>query len=67
MSIAERAYEAPATNTLPLRTAWCVLAVVFIADIMDLIDSSIAEPCFMTRSIDQGPGRDRDVEGVLDA
>jgi MFS family permease len=32
----------PATTTLPLRTAWLVLVVVVLADIMDLIDSSVA-------------------------
>jgi MFS family permease len=34
--------QSPTSITLPLRTAWLVLAVVIIADIMDLIDSSIA-------------------------
>lgn len=67
MSIAERAYEVPAANTLPLRTAWCVLAVVFIADMMDLIDPSIARTRCMTRSFDQGPNRDHDVKGVPNA
>ncbi len=33
---------APAASTLPLRAAWLVLVVVVIADIMDLLDSSIA-------------------------
>ena len=34
--------EAPSSSSLPLRTAWLVLAAVFMADIMDLIDSSVA-------------------------
>ena len=42
MSMDERPYQAPTATTLSLRTAWLVLVVVFIADVMDLIDSSIA-------------------------
>ncbi|MFC5764526.1 MFS transporter [Actinacidiphila bryophytorum] len=32
----------PTPATLPPRTAWLVLAVVFLADLMDLVDSSVA-------------------------
>ncbi|WP_216858264.1 MFS transporter [Actinomadura verrucosospora] len=43
MSINQRTSRAPAATTvLPLRTASLVLAVVFLADLMDLIDSSVA-------------------------
>ncbi|WP_235031972.1 MFS transporter [Actinacidiphila yanglinensis] len=43
MSVIQRPSEAPTTaTTLPLRTAALVLAVVFLADLMDLIDSSVA-------------------------
>ena len=43
MSIDQRPSQAPTTSTLPLRRAYLVLAVAVIADIMDLIDSSIAK------------------------
>ncbi|QKG19162.1 drug resistance transporter, EmrB/QacA subfamily protein [Actinomadura verrucosospora] len=43
VSINQRTSRAPAATTvLPLRTASLVLAVVFLADLMDLIDSSVA-------------------------
>ncbi|MFD1277076.1 hypothetical protein ACFQ51_50505 [Streptomyces kaempferi] len=42
MSIDQRSSEAPPTSTPPSRTAWLVLTVVVMADVMDLIDSSIA-------------------------
>ena len=42
VSVNQRESPAPTASTLPLRTAWLVLAVVFIADVMDLIDSSVA-------------------------
>ncbi|MGY6023542.1 DHA2 family efflux MFS transporter permease subunit [Streptomyces spinosirectus] len=42
MSTDQRISQAPTISPLPLRTAWLVLAVVVLADIMDLIDSSIA-------------------------
>ncbi|WP_329457188.1 DHA2 family efflux MFS transporter permease subunit [Streptomyces sp. NBC_01497] len=42
MSIIQRPPRAPTTSTLPLRTAGLVLVVVILADIMDLIDSSVA-------------------------
>lgn len=42
VSTDQRIPQAPTISPLPLRTAWLVLAVVVLADIMDLIDSSIA-------------------------
>ncbi|MDL4819330.1 DHA2 family efflux MFS transporter permease subunit [Actinomadura opuntiae] len=42
MSIDARTPPRSAAPTLSLRHAWAVLAVVFIADLMDLIDSSVA-------------------------
>ncbi|MET8812460.1 DHA2 family efflux MFS transporter permease subunit [Streptomyces sp. NPDC004549] len=42
MSIHQRASEAPPVTAPPLRTAWLVLVVVVLADVMDLIDSSVA-------------------------
>ncbi|MFE7169987.1 DHA2 family efflux MFS transporter permease subunit [Streptomyces sp. NPDC057616] len=42
MSTDQHISQAPTISPLPLRTAWLVLAVVVLADIMDLIDSSIA-------------------------
>src|SRR6201996_3586549 len=42
VSIDHRSSSAPTASTVPLRTAWLVLVVVIIADLMDLIDSSVA-------------------------
>ena len=41
---------------LPLRQAWLVLAVVFIAEIMDLIDSSVANLAGPSIRADLGGG-----------
>ena len=57
MSINQRASQAPTTSTLPLRTAWLVLAVVVIADIMDLIDSSVANLAGPSIRADLGGGQ----------
>jgi EmrB/QacA subfamily drug resistance transporter len=40
--IEQRSLGASSVAPLPLRQAWLVLAVVFIADVMDVIDSTIA-------------------------
>jgi EmrB/QacA subfamily drug resistance transporter len=40
--IEQRSLKASSVASLPLRRAWLVLAVVFIADVMDVIDSTIA-------------------------
>src|SRR5271165_4445064 len=52
----QRLDEAPPSSSLPLRTAWLVLAVVVIADIMDLIDSSIANLAGPSIRADLGGG-----------
>ena len=57
VSIDQRPSPAPATSTLPLRTAWLVLTVVVIADIMDLIDSSIASLAGPSIRADLGGGQ----------
>ncbi|MEV8097837.1 DHA2 family efflux MFS transporter permease subunit [Kitasatospora sp. NPDC085879] len=58
MSTDQRPSEAPpTTNTLPPRTAWLVLAVVFMADLMDLIDSSVANLAGPSIHADLGGGQ----------
>ncbi|MCX4725703.1 DHA2 family efflux MFS transporter permease subunit [Streptomyces sp. NBC_00440] len=57
MSITQRTSEAPATTALPMRTAWLVLVVVVLADIMDLIDSSIANLAGPSIRADLGSGQ----------
>jgi EmrB/QacA subfamily drug resistance transporter len=57
VSVNQRESEAPASITLPLRVAWLVLAVVVIADVMDLIDSSIANLAGPSIRADLGGGQ----------
>ena len=57
VSIDQRPSEAPITSTLPLRSAWLVLVVVVIADIMDLIDSSVANLAGPSIRADLGGGQ----------
>jgi EmrB/QacA subfamily drug resistance transporter len=57
VSVNLRESEAPASITLPLRVAWLVLAVVVIADVMDLIDSSIANLAGPSIRADLGGGQ----------
>ncbi|WP_377270083.1 DHA2 family efflux MFS transporter permease subunit [Peterkaempfera sp. SMS 1(5)a] len=57
MSIDQRTSQAPTTSTLPLRTAWLVLAVVILADLMDLIDSSVANLAGPSIRADLGGGQ----------
>jgi len=57
VSIDQRPSQAPATITLPLRRAYLVLAVAVIADIMDLIDSSIANLAGPSIRADLGGGQ----------
>jgi EmrB/QacA subfamily drug resistance transporter len=57
VSLDQRSSEAPTTSTLPLRTAWLVLAVVVLADIMDLIDSSVANLAGPSIRADLGGGQ----------
>ncbi|MET7451865.1 DHA2 family efflux MFS transporter permease subunit [Streptomyces sp. NPDC005574] len=57
MSITQRSLQAPTTPVLPLRTAWLVLAVVVLADLMDLIDSSIANLAGPSIHADLGGGQ----------
>ncbi|MFI9648376.1 DHA2 family efflux MFS transporter permease subunit [Streptomyces sp. NPDC052040] len=56
MSITQQSSQAPSTPVLPLRTAWLVLVVVFLADVMDLIDSSIANLAGPSIRADLGGG-----------
>ncbi|TDP98123.1 DHA2 family efflux MFS transporter permease subunit [Labedaea rhizosphaerae] len=46
-----------ATTVLPLRTAWLVLVVVVLADVMDLLDSSIANLAGPSIRADLGGGQ----------
>ncbi|MCF3962533.1 DHA2 family efflux MFS transporter permease subunit [Streptomyces fuscigenes] len=57
MSIDQRSPEALTTTALPLRTAWLVLAVVVLADLMDLIDSSVANLAGPSIRADLGGGQ----------
>ncbi|MCO5972634.1 DHA2 family efflux MFS transporter permease subunit [Actinoallomurus soli] len=57
VSIDQRSSQAPTSSTLPLRTAWLVLAVVFLADLMDLIDSSVANLAGPSIRTDLGGGQ----------
>ena len=57
VSIDQHTSRASTTSTLPLRTAWLVLAVVFIADVMDLIDSSVANLAGPSIRADLGGGQ----------
>jgi EmrB/QacA subfamily drug resistance transporter len=52
-------HSSPASTTtlLPLRTAWLVLVVVVLADIMDLIDSSVANLAGPSIRADLGGGQ----------
>ncbi|MFD7921407.1 MFS transporter [Streptomyces sp. NPDC059740] len=65
MTITQRPPRAP-TSTLPLRTAWLVLVVVVAADIMDLIDSSVANLAGPSIRADLGGGEGT-VQWVLSA
>jgi EmrB/QacA subfamily drug resistance transporter len=53
-------------SALPLRRAWLVLAVVFIADVMDVIDSTIANLAGPSIRADLG-GRETTLQWVLSA
>src|SRR5579859_421378 len=57
VSIDQRPSQASTVSTLPLRTAWLVLVVVVLADIMDLIDSSIATLAGPSIRADLGGGQ----------
>jgi EmrB/QacA subfamily drug resistance transporter len=57
VSTDQRLSQVPITNTLPLRSAWLVLVVAVIADIMDLIDSSIANLAGPSIRADLGGGQ----------
>ncbi|WP_308812701.1 DHA2 family efflux MFS transporter permease subunit [Streptomyces sp. VMFN-G11Ma] len=57
MSTDQRTSQAPTTSSLPLRTAWLVMAVVVLADLMDLIDSSIANLAGPSIRADLGGGQ----------
>src|SRR6201996_3044385 len=57
VSIDQRSSSAPTASTVPLRTAWLVLVVVIIADLMDLIDSSVANLAGPSIRADLGGGQ----------
>src|ERR1700760_118086 len=57
VSVEQRESEVPGSVVLPLRRAWLVLAVVVIADVMDLIDSSIANLAGPSIRADLGGGQ----------
>ncbi|MEU9398523.1 DHA2 family efflux MFS transporter permease subunit [Streptomyces sp. NPDC048242] len=57
MSIHQRTSEAPPAAPSPLRTAWLVLVVVVLADVMDLIDSSVANLAGPSIRADLGAGQ----------
>src|ERR1700761_6139574 len=57
VSIDQRSSSAPTASTIPLRTAWLVLVVVIIADLMDLIDSSVANLAGPSIRADLGGGQ----------
>src|SRR6201995_5077242 len=57
VTVEQRESEAASSVTLPLRVAWLVLAVVVIADVMDLIDSSIANLAGPSIRADLGGGQ----------
>lgn len=57
VSINQRESLAPPVSTLPLRTAWLVLVVVVLADIMDLVDSSVANLAGPSIRADLGGGQ----------
>lgn len=57
VSITERTSQAPAPTELPMRTAWLVLIVVVTADLMDLIDSSVANLAGPSIRADLGGGQ----------
>src|SRR5690349_9186107 len=66
VSTDQRISQAPTISPLPLRTAWLVLAVVVLADIMDLIDSSVANLAGPSIRADLG-GAQVTVQWVLSA
>src|SRR6201992_4169347 len=57
VTVEQRESAAPSTSTLPLRAAWLVLVVVIIADLMDLIDSSVANLAGPSIRADLGGGQ----------
>jgi len=57
VSTDQRPSEAPSASTLPLRRPYLVLAVAVIADIMDLLDSSIANLAGPSIRADLGGGQ----------
>lgn len=61
-----RSSEAPPSVTLPLRTAWILLVPVFLADLMDLVDSSVANLAGPSIRADLG-GAPATVQWVLSA
>ncbi|MEV6412947.1 DHA2 family efflux MFS transporter permease subunit [Kribbella sp. NPDC051718] len=66
MTVEQRSLEASSTAPLPLRQAWLVLAAVFIADVMDVIDSTIANLAGPSIRADLG-GSETTLQWVLTA
>ena len=57
VSTDQHSSQASTASTLPLHTAWLVLVVVVLADIMDLIDSSVANLAGPSIRADLGGGQ----------
>jgi EmrB/QacA subfamily drug resistance transporter len=66
VTIEQCSLEAPGVAPLPLRRAWLVLAVVFIADVMDVVDSTIANLAGPSIRADLG-GSETTLQWVLTA
>jgi EmrB/QacA subfamily drug resistance transporter len=66
MTTEQRSPEALSLAPLPLRRAWLVLAAVFIADVMDVIDSTIANLAGPSIRADLG-GSETTLQWVLSA
>lgn len=66
MTIEQRSSDAPSAAPFPIGQAWLVLAVVFIADVMDVIDSTIANLAGPSIRADLG-GSETTLQWVLSA
>ena len=66
MTVEQSSLSASSVAPLPLRRAWLVLAVVFIADVMDVIDSTIANLAGPSIRADLG-GSETTLQWVLTA
>jgi len=64
--VEQSSIDAPSVASFPIRQAWLVLAVVFIADVMDVIDSTIANLAGPSIRADLG-GSETTLQWVLSA